>query len=207
MHPYHDLIWNTMYLNNFTENYKVLPQLTVASCRSPAACWLSRDTRTRWSSSRCTSWWTRSSPPRTRPPPGGEWSPAVNISLSGRFPQFTFTKSMTSSWSPVQHLANSVSQTFLPYLNSRHRNEVQTWPDLTWPVVEHLQPLHHLVSLTTVVVGGQVVYPAAQRLAGLATTWRRKYLGFLVFTWKKGSNQLVLPEAGAGLTRVWGKQQ
>ena len=41
-------------------------------------------------------------------------------------------------------------------------------PDLPpVPGVEHLQPLHHLVRLTAVVVSGQVVDPAAQGLASL----------------------------------------
>ena len=41
-------------------------------------------------------------------------------------------------------------------------------PDLPpVPGVEHLEPLHHLVRITAVVVSGQVVDPAAQGLASL----------------------------------------
>ena len=71
--------------------------------------------------------------------------------------------------------------------------------------MEHLQSLHHLVSIAAVVVGSQVVYPAAQRLTGLPTPAdiRQKIVLTFLSTSKNGSNQSVLPEAGAGLTRVW----
>ena len=44
-------------------------------------------------------------------------------------------------------------------------------PDLpAVPVVEHLQPVHHLVRVADVVVCGEVVNPAAQRLTSLDST-------------------------------------
>ena len=79
-------------------------------------------------------------------------------------------------------------------------------PDLpAVPLVELLQPVHHLVGVTNVVVCGQVVNPAPQGFTRLEHI--RGITGIISFrkefsTSKNGSNQLVLPPAGAGLTRI-----
>ena len=202
-----------MSFNNITVSYKVLPLPTVLSSLSPAARWLGPDTRSRWSSSRCISWWTRSSPPHTRPPPGGELSPALNISrefLSSLIHLHKGDNLVLISGAAFSELCQpdllpvpqNISSLWSSTNESAVMKELDQWEP--WPVIEHLQSVHHLVSITTVVVGSQVVYPAAQSLTGLATKENGKYFSFLfIFTSKKGSNQLVLPEAGAGLTRVW----
>ena len=79
-------------------------------------------------------------------------------------------------------------------------------PDLpAVPLMEQLQPLHHLVGLAAVVVSGEVVNPAAQGLARLQGRIQGdfQFWFYLEFqTSKNGSNQFVFPAAGAGLTRV-----
>ena len=71
-----------------------------------------------------------------------------------------------SSW--VQHLANSVSQTFLPYLwTNRSYSRILPKRIKNMPVVEVLQSVHDCVRLSMIVMCGQVVNPAAKRLTGI----------------------------------------
>ena len=70
----------------------------------------------------------------------------------------------------------------------------------TLPLVKHFQFVHHVICVPVVVVSGQIVNPAAQSLTGLTEVRRRSE--YQIFTSKNGSNQLVFPPAGAGLTRV-----
>ena len=73
------------------------------------------------------------------------------------------------------------------------------------PIVELLKFFHDIVHMTIIVMGCQVVNPAAQLFAGLD---KELYLFVKMGaecaqpTSKKGSNQSVRPPAGAGLTRT-----
>ena len=77
----------------------------------------------------------------------------------------TLTKSMISCWLCVQHLANSVSQIFLPYLPFSILFLSISLPRHMLPVVEVLQLVHDLVHVPIIVMGGQVVNSATKGLA------------------------------------------
>ena len=72
---------------------------------------------------------------------------------------------MISCWLCVQHLANSVSQIFLPYLPFSILFLSISPPHHKLPVVEVLQLVHDLVHVTIIVMGGQVVNSATKGLA------------------------------------------
>ena len=90
---------------------------------------------------------------------------------------------MISFWSCVQHLANSVSQIFFPYLQYFHFLLISP-PRQLLPVVEVLQLVHDLVHVTVIVMCGKVVNSAAKGLTRIkegikpirvASSWGRTY--------------------------------
>ena len=73
---------------------------------------------------------------------------------------------MISFWSCVQHLANSVSQIFFPYLQYFHFLLISP-PRQLLPVVEILQLVHDLVHVPVIIMSCQVVNSAAKGLTSI----------------------------------------